>query len=71
MYPGKKLDDKIAQKEEYQWKVLSIEPKEHRMGLVLMDDTKLEEASKKDDTDKKEVKEVKEEKSEEKEADKK
>ncbi|MEN8252153.1 MAG: S1 RNA-binding domain-containing protein [Patescibacteria group bacterium] len=48
MYPGKKLDEKIKPKEEYQWKVLSIEPKEHRMGLVLMDDKKLEEETKKD-----------------------
>jgi len=56
MYPGKKLEDKIVQKEDFMWKVLSIEPKEHRMGLVLMDDKKIkegdsekEEAPEKDD----------------------
>jgi small subunit ribosomal protein S1 len=59
LYPGKKLDDKIAQKEEYQWKVLSIEPKEHRMGLVLMDDKKLEEEKTKKDTSKDEESEEK------------
>jgi small subunit ribosomal protein S1 len=55
MYPGKKLDSKIEPKGEYMWKVLSIEPKEHRMGLVLMDDKKLKEMS--DKNDKKEEKE--------------
>ncbi len=49
MYPGKKLEDKIVAKEEYMWKVLSIEPKEHRMGLVLMDEKKLKEDKKKDE----------------------
>lgn len=43
MYPGKKLDEKIEPKKEYMWKILSIEPKEHRMGLVLIDDKKLKE----------------------------
>lgn len=43
MYPGKKLDEKIALKEEYMWKILSIEPKEHRMGLVLIDEKKMKE----------------------------
>lgn len=44
MYPGKKMEDKLAQKESFMWKVLSIEPKEHRMGLVLMDKKKLKES---------------------------
>jgi len=62
MYPGKKLDDKIVQKEEYMWKVLSIEPKEHRMGLVLMDEKKMKEGDKKEEKleEKKEKEEVKE-----------
>lgn len=47
MYPGKKMEDKITQKESYMWKVLSIEPKEHRMGLVLMDEKKLKEGDSK------------------------
>jgi small subunit ribosomal protein S1 len=66
MYPGKKLDEKIAQKEEYQWKVLSIEPKEHRMGLVLMDDKKIEEEIKKNDTVKEDEKEILDKKEEKK-----
>jgi small subunit ribosomal protein S1 len=55
MYPGKKLEDKIESKKEYMWKVLSIEPKEHRMGLVLMDEKKLKELDKKDDSAEKPV----------------
>jgi small subunit ribosomal protein S1 len=34
-YPGKSLDELIKNGEKYQWQILSIEPKEHRMGLVL------------------------------------
>ncbi len=49
MYPGKKMEDKIAQQETYKWKVLSIEPKEHRMGLVLMDEKKLKESDSKEE----------------------
>ncbi|MFA6790773.1 MAG: S1 RNA-binding domain-containing protein [Parcubacteria group bacterium] len=37
MYPGKKMEDMIEAGKEYEWKVLSIEPKDHRMGLVLME----------------------------------
>ncbi len=48
MYPGKKLEDKIASKKEYMWKILSIEPKEHRMGLVLIDDKKMKELDEKE-----------------------
>lgn len=36
MYPGKNVDDLIKVGQEYTWKILSIEPKEHRMGLVLV-----------------------------------
>ncbi|XLQ20601.1 MAG: 30S ribosomal protein S1 [Candidatus Moraniibacteriota bacterium] len=71
LYPGKKLDDKIAQKEEYQWKVLSIEPKEHRMGLVLMDDKKLEEDKTKKDAESEEKPTATKKKVVKKEADKK
>ena len=39
MYPGKNVDDLIKVGEEYTWKILSIEPKEHRMGLVLIADS--------------------------------
>lgn len=64
MYPGKKLEDKIVAKEEYMWKVLSIEPKEHRMGLVLMDEKKLKEDKKKDEPKEVENTESKKEESE-------
>lgn len=36
-YPGKNLDELIKINEVYNWKILSIEPKNHRMGLVLTD----------------------------------
>lgn len=39
MYPGKNVDDLIKAGQEYTWKILSIEPKEHRMGLVLIADS--------------------------------
>jgi len=38
MYPGKRMDDVIKEGESYQWKILSMEPKNHRMGLVLVKD---------------------------------
>lgn len=37
-YPGKRMDDVIKEGESYQWEILSIERKEHRMGLVLVKD---------------------------------
>lgn len=42
MYPGKGINDLIRIGEEYDWKILSIEPRDHRMGLVLMDKEHLE-----------------------------
>lgn len=39
-YPGKSLDELIKTGEKYDWQILSIEPKEHRMGLVLVDKKK-------------------------------
>lgn len=35
MFPGKSIDEIIKTGQEYDWKILSIEPKEHRMGLAL------------------------------------
>ncbi|MFA7209601.1 MAG: S1 RNA-binding domain-containing protein [Parcubacteria group bacterium] len=35
MFPGKSIDEIIKTGQEYEWKILSIEPKEHRMGLAL------------------------------------
>lgn len=37
LFPGKNMDDLINVGSEYEWKILSIEPREHRMGLALMD----------------------------------
>lgn len=36
MYPGKNIDELIKVGNEYDWKILSIEPKDHRMGLALV-----------------------------------
>lgn len=34
VYPGKKMEDIFKTGEVYKWKILSIEPKTHRMGLL-------------------------------------
>jgi small subunit ribosomal protein S1 len=36
VYPGKKMDEVLHAGEEYSWKILSIEAKDHRMGLILV-----------------------------------
>jgi len=38
-FPGKKMEDMIAVGKQFNWKVLSIDAKEHRMGLVLVKDS--------------------------------
>jgi small subunit ribosomal protein S1 len=61
-YPGKSLDELIRVGESYSWKILSIEPKEHRMGLVLVDKKaakKEEEKTEEKETEKEEKKEKK------------
>jgi len=45
MYPGKSLNELIKVSEKYNWEILSIEPKEHRMGLVLAKKKKEKPAS--------------------------
>ncbi len=35
VYPGKKMDEILRAGETYDWKILSIEPKDHRMGLMI------------------------------------
>ncbi len=35
LYPGKRFEDMIGAGNTYKWKILSIEPKSHRMGLLL------------------------------------
>ncbi|HPN96860.1 MAG TPA: S1 RNA-binding domain-containing protein [Candidatus Moranbacteria bacterium] len=57
-YPGKNLDELIKTGSVYDWKILSIEAKTHRMGLVLAD----KKSQKKEKAEKKETK--KEEKKE-------
>lgn len=34
--PGKKINEVLEEGKEYKWKILSIEPKEHRMGLLFV-----------------------------------
>lgn len=63
-FPGKKLEDKMTAGEEYMWKVISIESKAHRMGLVLVDEKA--EKKKKEKEVKEEVKSKDEKKSEDK-----
>lgn len=36
VYPGKKMDEILHAGETYDWKILSIEPKDHRMGLMIV-----------------------------------
>ncbi len=75
MYPGKNVGELIEVGKAYEWKILSIEPKEHRMGLALIvggkkasgkkekeenkEEAKKEEASKKTDTGEKKPKKEK------------
>lgn len=61
VYPDKKMEEVLVPGESYDWKVLSIEPKEHRMGLMIVKD---EEPKKKPAV--KKAKKEKEEKEEEK-----
>ena len=35
LYPGKRFEEMIGAGNTYKWKILSIEPKSHRMGLLL------------------------------------
>ncbi len=64
-YPGKNIEDLIKTKQEYSWKILSIEPKNHRMGLVLVTEEKKKAIKKSEKTRKtKEAKVEKEDKKE-------
>jgi len=40
VYPGKKMDSVLRAGETYSWKILSIEPKDHRMGLMIVKEEK-------------------------------
>jgi len=54
MYPDKNVSDLIKTGTEYQWKILSIEPREHRMGLILIGDLAKPEKEEKEKKTKKE-----------------
>ncbi len=49
LYPGKKLEDMIEVGKTYTWKILSIEPKSHRMGLLLYTKEMLRKEKEKDE----------------------
>ena len=40
MFPNKNIEDIIKSGQEYNWRILSVEPREHRMGLVLAETDK-------------------------------
>ena len=40
VYPDSKMEEVLTAGEKYDWKILSIEPKEHRMGLMLVKEEK-------------------------------
>jgi len=40
VYPGKKMDEVLHAGDTAKWKILSIEPKDHRMGLMLVKEEK-------------------------------
>jgi small subunit ribosomal protein S1 len=40
VFPDKKMDEILKAGETYNWKILSIEPKEHRMGLMFIKEEK-------------------------------
>ncbi|MDR3559239.1 MAG: S1 RNA-binding domain-containing protein [Candidatus Pacebacteria bacterium] len=61
-FPGKNLDELIKVGEKYDWKILSIEPKDHRMGLVLSNKKSEKKTEKKAKAEKEEKKEEKPEK---------
>jgi len=56
-YPGKNIEEMIKVGEEYDWKILSIEPKDHRMGLLL-EDKKMKKAAEKKKEKKKDEEEI-------------
>jgi small subunit ribosomal protein S1 len=59
IYPNRKMEDVFQTGETYQWKILSIEPRSHRMGLLPVKDGEKKKATAKP-TKTKAVKEEKE-----------
>ncbi len=60
LFPGKNINELIKAEGEYSWKILSIEPKEHRMGLVLVTG-KVEKSAKAEKPAKEKAAEIKKE----------
>lgn len=58
VYPGKKMEEVLHAGGAFQWKILSIEPKTHRMGLMLVkeDGKKTDKKAKKESVEKTEEK---------------
>lgn len=54
VFPDKKMDEVLKSGEIYQWKIMSIEPKEHRMGLLFVKEEKEKPAKTKKAESKKE-----------------
>lgn len=48
-YPRKNIDDIVKIGKKYSWQIMSLEPKEHRMGLKLVKDKQIIEARKKEE----------------------
>lgn len=64
VFPDKRMDEVLKAGETYQWKIMSIEPKEHRMGLMFEKEEKpktigAEKVEKNPETDKKSEKTAK------------
>jgi len=59
VFPNKKMDEVLQAESSYKWKILSIEPKEHRLGLIFVKDGELaKEEKKKEEPKKEEVKDA-------------
>ena len=54
VFPDKKMDEVLQIESSYKWKILSIEPKEHRMGLIFAKDGEEKKEEKVEKVDKKE-----------------
>jgi small subunit ribosomal protein S1 len=61
LFPGKRMDEVIKESGAYNWEILSIEPKEHRMGLMFVKEGKKSTSGKSEKAEKP-VEEAKKEK---------
>ncbi|MCX6765424.1 MAG: S1 RNA-binding domain-containing protein [Candidatus Moranbacteria bacterium] len=68
--PDKKMEEVLKTGESYSWKILSIEPKEHRMGLMFIKDEEKKPVDKKSEELTKKAEKKSKEKKEKKEKDK-